>query len=320
MNVKSELRSGFTLVELLVVIAIIGILAGLLLPAVQAVRETARATDCLNRLRQIGISVEGYTSSFERLPPSRAADRYLTWTVLLMPWQEGTSIHRQFDLQGRYDVQAAGAPANSIPLYFCPSRRAGGELSESETWGEQIGSVGDYAGNAGSHRYFDPRGIGTRYSGEWPLFDQEVDGVFNSGFASQNPIDPVTQKLRVYPQGRYRLKDISDGLSTTIFIGEKSVDAKHRGEPGGWADGCIYNGNEPGTFMRLGGIGLPIQPNSNIGAPGPGSIPTFGSEHKATCNFLFGDGTTKGIADNVDETVLGQLCSRNDGTVIDWDF
>ncbi len=310
-------HAAFTLVELLVVIAIIGILAGLLLPAVQTVRETARRTDCLNRLRQIGLSVQAYHNSIRRLPPSRAADGYLTWTVLLMPYQEGTNLFRLFDVTAAYNAQPAGVPAKSASLYYCPSRRWPGELSQSESFGEQIGAVGDYAGNAGSHVFFDFSGIGTPYTGEWSLFHTEVDGVFNSGLAADNPIDPVTFKLRGRPLGRYRLKDITDGLSTTIFIGEKSVATTHRGEPGGWADGCIYNGNEPATFMRLGGVGLAIEPNSEIDPPGPGAIPTFGSDHKSICNFVFGDGSTRGISTLIDEQVLASLCARNDGQVVE---
>ena len=313
---KRRRRQAFTLVELLVVIAIIGILVGLLLPAVQTVRETARRTDCLNRVRQIGLSIEGYYQSVRRLPPSRAADGYLTWTVLVMPFQEDNNLYRLFDVTDRYAAQPAGVPSNSANLYFCPSRRWPGEVSQSESFGEQIGAVGDYAGNAGSHRFFDFGGIGTAYTGEWSLFDNEVDGVFNSGYANENPIDPMTGKLRGRPLGRYRLSEITDGLSTTIFVGEKSVDLEHRGQPGGWADGCIYNGNEPGTFMRLGGIGLGIEQDNRIGAPGPGSIPTWGSDHKLTCNFVFGDGSTRGIAKMIDEQVLANLCSRNDGQVV----
>jgi Protein of unknown function (DUF1559) len=115
--------------------------------------------------------------------------------------------------------------------------------------------------------------------------------------------------------GRYALKEITDGLSHTIFVGEKSVDSNHRNEPGDWADGSIYNGNEPGTFMRIGGYGLLIQPSSDIGSPGPGSFPTFGSEHKSVTNFLFGDGGTRSLSTSTGPEELRRFCSRNDGLV-----
>jgi prepilin-type N-terminal cleavage/methylation domain-containing protein len=309
-------RPGFTLVELLVVIAIISILAGLAYPAVQSMRESARRADCLYRLKQIGYAVQGYTDSMKRIPPSRAADGYLTWTVLLLPYMEGENHYRLFDVLGTYGAQSSSTVELPAELYFCPSRRAPGELSKSETFGEPVGAVGDYAGNAGSNVYYDPSGIGTPYTGEWSLFDVEVDGVFNSGLAIENPIDPVTMRLRSVPRGRYRLNDIQDGLTHTIFIGEKAVSWYHRGEPGGWADGSIYNGSEPGTFMRLGGFGLPIQSGSDIPEPGPGAVPTFGSDHRSVCNFVFGDCSTRSLANFTDQDVLRRLCSRNDGEFV----
>ena len=86
-RIKNALsRTGFTLVELLVVIAIIGILVGMLLPAVQAVRETARRTTCLNNLKQLGLSIHSFESAQQRIPASRAADGFMTWPTALMPF------------------------------------------------------------------------------------------------------------------------------------------------------------------------------------------------------------------------------------------
>lgn len=315
MSCNTRNRKAFTLVELLVVIAIIGILIGLLLPAVQRVRESGRNVECLNNLRQMGIALQNYSGSRGRVPPARAADGYLTWTVLLLPYVEGDNLYRGFDVQLPYHDQDANLVQSSVPIYFCPSRRSPGEISVSESFGSPVGSVGDYAGNAGSEKYFVPGGA--TYTGEWSLFDVDVDGVFNSGYSHSNQIDGATGRLLKGPAGRYRLKDITDGKSNTVFVGEKSVSLDHLGEPGGWGDGCIYNGNEPGTFMRLGGINLPIQMDGTIEAPpGPGSIPTFGSAHAVTCNFTFGDGSTRGIVATIDEEVLHKLCSRNDGMPI----
>ena len=309
---RKSKQKAFTLIELLVVIAIIGILIGLLMPAVQKVREASRNTHCLNNVRQIGLGVQNYYGAKRQIPPARAADGYLTWTVTIMEFIEADNLHRGFDELLPFGAQHSEVVKGSVDIYFCPSRRSSGEVSVSETLGEPIGSVGDYAGNAGSEKYFVPgNGI---YSGEWSLFDVAVDGVFNSGFSHSNLIDSSTFKLKKGPRGRYRFNDMTDGLSTTIFVGEKSVHSSHLGEPGGWGDGCIYNGNEPGTFMRLGGIGLPIQMDGDI-ETGPGSVPTFGSAHATTCNFVFGDGSARGISEMIDEKVLHQLCSRNDGQV-----
>ena len=307
-------RTAFTLIELLVVIAIIGLLVGMLLPAVQQVREAARNTECLNNLRQIGLAVQNYEGAKRRLPPARPADAFLTWTVTLMPYLEQDNLHRLFDTKAPYGLQNPNVVSSPVSTYTCPSRRPLGELSTFETFGEPIGCVGDYAGNAGSEKYYEPGSL--VYTGEWALFDVEVDGVFNSGYSHQNLIDPATLKLKSGARGRYKLRDVTDGTSHTVFIGEKSVSTLNRGEPGGWGDGCIYNGNEPGTSMRLGGIGLPIQMDNDFEPPGPGAIPTFGSAHAVTCNFNFGDGSTRSISENIAESVLQKICSRNDGGVV----
>jgi hypothetical protein len=117
-------------------------------------------------------------------------------------------------------------------------------------------------------------------------------------------------------KGRYTLNSVKDGLTHTIFFGEKAVSAKFEGEPGGWGDGSIYNGAEPGTAMRIGGFGIPIAPSRNIVAPGPGTVPVFGSYHPAMSNFSMGDGSVQTFAVSMSEDVLRKLCSRNDGEVV----
>ena len=304
-GVRFRQRKAFTLIELLVVIAIIGVLMALLFPAVQMVRESGRRTTCINNLRQIGSAIKNYQSSFRKIPPSRPADHYPTWVALLLPYVEGDNAYRLMNIRYPYAMQPAEAVQSIPPVFVCPSRRTAGDLSKFEFGGVQVGAVGDYAGNAGSTKYLPM---------DWATFSVEVDGVFNSGFASDNPIGP-DGGLLAHPQGRYSTRDIKDGLAHTIFIGEKHVESNHRREPEGWADGCIYNGNEPATFMRLGGPGLPIARN-NMGAPGPGENPAWGSEHSGVCNFVMGDGSTHSISELLDVDVLRRLCSRIDGEAV----
>ena len=146
-------RTAFTLVELLVVIAIIGILIGMLLPAVQMVRESARRTTCSNNIRQIGLSVQMYHGIHKQIPPSRPADNFLTWPVLLLPHLEQTNLYDRFDIKATYALQDPVAIETSVPVYLCPSRRAGKVLSLFESSGSPVGSVADYAGNAGTAEY-----------------------------------------------------------------------------------------------------------------------------------------------------------------------
>ena len=280
---KSPLsQQGFTLVELLVVVAVIGVLIGMLLPAVQMVRESARRTNCLNNLKQLGIAVQNYHDTKRFIPPSRPADDFLTWPVYLMPYIEQNNLFDQFEANRLYRDQDPEILRVGLVVMFCPSRR-GIEISESESRGEPVGACGDYAGNAGTSLYW--------FNDDWANFDVPVDGVFNSGYYDQNPVE--NNRLVRGERGRYAFKDVLDGLSTTIFLGEKAVDRSTIRQPGGWGDGCIYNGSEPGTCMRLGGIGFGIASTSEIGAPGPGAVPVFGrrilnSQTSSTAMAVYG--------------------------------
>ena len=147
-------KSGFTLVELLVVVSIIGLLVGLLLPAVQSVREAARRTQCANNLKQIGLAIQNYEAAHMQIPPSRPADGFLTWPVFLLPWLEQENLFDRFDPQALYMDQDPEALENGTPVMICPSRRTGIPLSLAEARDFPRGAVGDYAGNAGSHLAF----------------------------------------------------------------------------------------------------------------------------------------------------------------------
>lgn len=299
-------RTAFTLVELLVTIAIIGILIGMLLPAVQNVREAARSTQCRNNLRQIGLATHNYESSISQIPPSRPADGFLTWPVLLMPHMDQQNLASRFDLQAPYSNQDPDVIAEGIPGMLCPSRRAGTMLSLDEKDDRLTGAVGDYAGNAGTHLH--------HASFQWALFTEPVDGVFNSGLRRENPVS--NNKLVEPIKGRYGFQDLTDGSSNTIFIGEKFVNPKHFGMSGGFGDGSIYNGDEPGTVMRLGGgyLGLAKTPHDEVTV---GITPLFGSAHSGSVNFVFGDASVHSVSVDVSSEALFQFCSRNDGTVID---
>ena len=211
----------------------------------------------------------------------------------------------QFDLKMPYSDQKLEAIQKGLEVFICPSRRTAGQLSEAERDDAPLGAVGDYAGNAGTSQFFNPP-----YD-DWAQFEKEVDGVFNSGYASNNPI--IDGKLANGGKGRYRLKDILDGLSNTIFVGEKAFNVNFQGQPSGWGDNCFYNGDEPFAFIRLGGPLMPIEANTQSYS---GQIPVFGSSHATICNFAFGDGSIRSLANNIDEETLRRFCSRNDGLVI----
>lgn len=297
-------RKGFTLVELLVVIAIIGILAGLLLPAVQMARASARRTQCTNNLKQIGLAIHNFHDTRKFIPPSRPADGFLTWHVTLMPYIEQDNLADKLKWNLPYTQQDPDVLKIGVPAYVCPARRPVKDISNKEVGGKPVGACGDYVGNAGS--VFGETGYNINYG-----FQTKTNGVFNSGFPDDNPVvNGVLQRIR----GRYTFASIKDGLSQTLFVGEKAVNARKMNEPGGLGDGCMYNGDEPGVCMRVGGPLFGLAKNKYPQPPQTWTV--FGSFHPQIVNFAVGDGSVQGIPVTIDEVVYGHLCDRKDGVSV----
>ncbi len=150
-------RHAFTLIELLVVIAIIGILTGLILPAVQHARESAARVQCANNLKQMGDAIYNYHGVTTKLPPSRVGPQHATWFVVILPYMEQEALFNQWNLALPYYEQTPEVQNAFVKAYLCPSRRTTPMPStqyEVSSVGipdtlEHPGTQGDYACNGG---------------------------------------------------------------------------------------------------------------------------------------------------------------------------
>ncbi|MFN7733781.1 MAG: DUF1559 domain-containing protein [Pirellula sp.] len=236
-------RIGFTLVELLVVIAIIGILVGLLLPAVQSAREAARRMACSNNLKQIGLASLNHESAFKRLPPSLFVDIGLPpgsagqpgfpypaivhpWSIYLLPYMEAGTLYQQYDQKFPWfssPLIVPGTPNNQAVLqnpvasFLCPSapggssRKVTGTFRFGATFPYQDLAVTDYATcssiNPGSITFFGYPS-GTTQNDLFSAFAPEIRGAGALPALGQAPRKPN------------RIADILDGTSRTILMCE----------------------------------------------------------------------------------------------------
>jgi prepilin-type N-terminal cleavage/methylation domain-containing protein len=326
-------RTAFTLIELLVVVAIIGILIGLLLPAVQKVREAANRMRCANNLKQMGVALHNYHDTHQSLPPGSSAapvDSVVgtffninspNWRVRILPFVEQGGLAGKLKLDGSLSLSGhtpcAASGANAIllqlwiPIYRCPSN-AGDPIGNPPNMDNGSGTqMMDYAGIAGA--YPDPAGR-TRY------YQSSYGQMGNNGTLL------VNESLR--------LTDITDGTSNTMVVAEQSglvggqnVSASYGG---GWI-GARYQqtvsqmttANQ--AFFTTGVTTVKYQLNTRTGTANASSRPfetntILNSAHAGGINALLGDGSVRFVADSIPMATLLNLSSRDDGVVISGDF
>ncbi len=227
--------AGFTLVELLVVIAIIGILVALLLPAVQAVREAARRTQCQNNLKNVALAALNYESALGELPPGGLNVRTesasgLGWPVLILPYVEEATVSEEAIRKFRSTGDAYGGAFDNLnalllPMYLCPSD------AELPIQQEKFGSTDaakarkgmSYAGVSGS--YYARTGICPNVKSSTHFCVWSRNATAGSAPAA-DLFGPVNHDGLVTQDSTVPLKKVTDGLSKTLLIGERTYQIR----------------------------------------------------------------------------------------------
>jgi prepilin-type N-terminal cleavage/methylation domain-containing protein/prepilin-type processing-associated H-X9-DG protein len=319
-----HIRRAFTLVELLVVIAIIAVLIGLLLPAVQKVREAAARATCSNNLKQLGLAIHLYHDSYQKFPISRnnnapTANNY-TWVYLLLPYIEQQALFSQWDSTKTYSAQVAAGTFNvkntSLKLLICPSRPRNALVftdTGATATSNFSGPVTDYAGNAGNGNIGKK---GTASATAPPYVDngpaatpQWLRGVFEWNQTKE----PVT------------LQNITDGTSNTMLFGEKfvaNIDTRGQVQWGMCSDDndcSAFDASDPTIITRVASTTWPLNgdPSRDLNT---NEVWQFGGPHPGNTMFVMCDGHVVAVPNSTSGTILGYLSCRNDGQAFDPGF
>lgn len=352
-------RAAFTLIELLVVIAIIGVLVALLVPAVQKVRAAAARTQCQNNLKQIGLALHNYEGTNKVFPPSCVIDNPAAllasgigskssygltypddilvgppgwgWGVLLLPYLDQGPLYSQFNLsEPCWSPVNAKAAATRVPVFLCPGATGGGDgfLLQKKldvnhgsdmtlsTGAKILFAHSHYVTNAGVNQ---PWGRATAYCVD---FDVTEPVAATPGCVINGPF---------YPNSRVKVAGVTDGLSNTVFLGERSSYLSNNT----WVGVAPYavvtprldmyawpSDNNAATDMVgcHSGPDVHDHPQVIIHAPNNpfGHTDEMWGEHgPAGCNVLFGDGTVRFIGAFLNANVWVALSTRNGGEAVD---
>jgi prepilin-type N-terminal cleavage/methylation domain-containing protein/prepilin-type processing-associated H-X9-DG protein len=318
-TVVQSRRRAFTLVELLVVIAIIGILVALLLPAIQAAREAARRSQCLNNLRQMGLAVLNHESSKGYFPfgrwniqpgdsskhsvpdrPSKSNDQ--SWQVVALPYAEEQNIASQYNLKKPwFDTTQNRTPVSApLAIFVCPTVPTTGRIDTTFT-----SSPKPYPGDYGC-----TNGVGESLWDKYASQIGKYPGIALDGEDNAQVIGVMTKR---FLRTKCRAKDITDGLSKTLLVTESA------GKPDQWTNGRLGDVNgHPSTITEGTGwadpdSGFTVDSDPPINSTNAGEIYSF---HSGGAQVCFADGGARFLNDTLDAIVCIAFVTRAGGETI----
>jgi prepilin-type N-terminal cleavage/methylation domain-containing protein len=347
---------GFTLVELLVVIAIIGVLIALLLPAVQAAREAARRSQCLNHLKQAGIGIHNFHDTAQGLPPYFVEEDRPGFWVLLMPFIEQQTVYdflvnykvgttTGFALNFRTQIWAAlneeqKKSISSVPIIKCPSRRSGvaytdewrpgpqtdhapviylrteGTIPTGQTTASDIGAWWNVAFRARSH--YETNSPKRKNNSPFKMSGLQEVGNLNSWKVSNSFADWADGTSNQLAVGeKYIPPDfLGQCLETTPTVTGATSTKRARSDCSGFYQ-ALENFSSQSTLIHNYSFGVLVKEKEYPTLSEPTDGYGFGSYHPGICPFLKGDGSVIAVQNNTTNNILLSLADVSDGGTVE---